>query len=259
MLAPMCGRYVLSKPGDVLDEALESLKGFELAPSEQLQLESRFNVAPTQVMPIVVHQGLSQKPAATARGKAVMVSPARWNFRTASNAAHRSGRPLINARSETLQDKPSFASSFKARRCLVPADGFYEWRPSGNRQPFFFGPGNESAPRHGFCFAGLWQETLEKHRQPVEPSTDLEYCIVTGKAGPSMAEIHHRRPIIIEPRWYGKWLDPGTSAEELLDLLHASDPPLARHPVSFKVNSVRHDCPELIKQTSEAPVNLSLF
>lgn len=237
----MCGRYTVTRPGEVLDETLESLDGFELPgvddPSEPAQqrlaeelLQPRYNAAPTQGLPIVrVEKG---RPA---------VAAASWSL-TGSG-----GRPLINARSETIAEKPSFQEAFRQRRCLVPADGFYEWRPDGNRQPFYF-----YRPDHrGFCFAGIWQEASSGGAP--------EFCIVTATAGPWMAEVHHRRPLILEPSMHGPWIDPRSNADVLLETAVQQDPALERHPVDFKVNRVRYDEAALIEPVREAPQNLSLF
>ena len=234
----MCGRYTVTRPGEILDETLD---GFELpgvagpsGPGQQRLpeelLRPRYNAAPTQALPIVRVE----------RGRPT-VSSARWSF-TGSG-----GRPLINARSETVAEKPSFESAFRLRRCLVPADGFYEWRPDGNRQPFYF-----HRPDHrGFCFAGLWQTTTEGEAP--------EFCIVTGTAGPWMAEVHHRRPLILDRSMHGVWIDPNSDADEVLEATLRLDPALERHPVDFRVNRVHHDEPTLIDPVREAPQNLSLF
>ncbi len=255
----MCGRYVLSKPGDVIAETLESLEGFELVDSAASQIEARFNVAPTQQMPILRSTGLATLDLASAssarRSRSIELSSASWSFTSAKLNSRAAGKPLINARSETLLEKRSFATSFRQRRCLVPATGFYEWRPRGNRQPFFFRAARGSILVHGFCFAGLWQESVQR----ASSKSEIEFCIVTGKAGSSMTEIHHRRPVIVEPDGYRQWLDPATSEDRLLALLRDSDPPLERYPVSFKVNKVAYDGPELLAEVSEAPTNLTLF
>lgn len=237
----MCGRYTISRPGDVLDETMESLDGFDLPgvskPTKPSQAElpggllrPRFNAAPTQTLPIVHLQ----------RGHAT-VGAGRWSFIGSG------GRPLINARAETVAEKLSFADAFRNRRCLIPADGFYEWRPKGNRQPFYF-----RRPEHeSFCFAGLWQ--------PAGDGDAPEFCIVTGVAGPWMAEVHHRRPIILDRSMHRAWVDPGSRAEEVLQAALQHDPTLERHPVDFKVNRIVNDDPTLIEPVREAPQNLSLF
>lgn len=236
----MCGRYTITNPGDVLDDTLESLDGFEPTrasePASAVQrplteelLQPRFNAAPTQILPMIrVERG---RPA---------VAAGSWSF-TGSGR-----RPLINARSETVAEKPSFKDAFRRRRCLVPADGFYEWRPRGNRQPFFF----HRPAGKGFCFAGLWQPS---------PGDAPEFCIVTGPAGPWMAEVHHRRPLILERSAHQAWLDPGAEPKQLLASVIQHDPSLERHPVDFAVNRIANDEAGLIEPVREAPQNLSLF
>ena len=237
----MCGRYTVTRPGEILDETLESLVGFELPGTseggtpvqtelaEEL-LQPRYNVAPTQNLPVVRIE----------RGRAMAI-PGRWSLSGSG------GRPLINARAETVAEKPSFADAFRHRRCLVPADGFYEWRPDGNRQPFYFHrPGHES-----FCFAGLWQSSAGAEIP--------EFCIVTAAAGPWMAEVHHRRPLILERAAHSLWLDPTADADAVLEAAVQQDPTLERHPVDFRVNRIVHDDASLIEEVREAPQNLSLF
>lgn len=256
----MCGRYVFNKPGAILDEVLESLDGYELA-SDQPDLEPRFNIAPTQEMPIIHRPNPGAGTIDESSAPPITISVARWSFLGSGQRHQRSGRPLINARLETVKEKPSFAASFQSRRCLVPASGFYEWRAHGNRQPFLFQATEPTTA--GFCFAGLWQSASPSmpndNQQTSRARETREYCIITGAAGPSMAEVHHRRPVILAPRHYTKWLDPNAPSEELLNLLRHDDPPLDHHPVSFRVNKVHCDDPSLLDPVREAPTNLSLF
>ncbi len=238
----MCGRYVLSKPGEVIEEVLDRLD----ADLDEVSLSAlpppRFNVAPTQEMPIVlVPQGEAGASLVTAR----------WSFSGSGKS-----RPMINARAETVLEKPTFEESFRTRRCLVPADGFYEWRASGNRQPFLF----RRPQGQGFCFAGLWKPATPSRQGSTEDTPrQLEFLLMTAAAGPVMKPIHHRRPVSLDSALFTYWLARDSSPTDLLEVLRTSDPELDRHPVSFRVNSVRFDEPHLLEMVDEAPTNSSLF
>jgi putative SOS response-associated peptidase YedK len=151
------------------------------------------------------------------------------------------GARMINARAETLAEKPAFRSAFRKRRCLVAADGFYEWqkRGVGPKQPY------RIARRDGgpFAFAGLW----ERWRDPAE-GRDVESCtIVTTGANELLSPIHHRMPVILAPASYGLWLDPGAELDRVQELL-AGDPgvDLLASAISTRVNKVANDDPEVL-------------
>lgn len=245
----MCGRYTVTRPGDVLDEVWEALDDTVLAPlarPAQETLPPRYNLAPTQAAPVVVR----------GNGHAELAL-ARWGVRSRSGAA----KPLINARLETAAELSTFAEAFVRRRCLVPADGFYEWS-RGSGQPHWFSiPG-----RAGFCFAGLW----EPGRWDAAPSprggerlAELEraFCILTTSAAPPVEELHDRMPMILHPALYGLWLGQGQLASHDLDELTKAADGLAleRRPVSRRVNRVDADEPSLIERSALEPENLSLF
>lgn len=150
------------------------------------------------------------------------------------------GTRLINARSETVSEKPAFREAFRLRRCLIPASGFYEWAaPAGGRkQPFYFGMKDERL----FAFAGLWERWGEG-RDTVESCT-----ILTTEANEVLAPVHDRMPVILRESDYGLWLDAGvTKADQLTPLLRpypASE--MTAHPVSTRVNDPRHDGEDLL-------------
>jgi putative SOS response-associated peptidase YedK len=151
------------------------------------------------------------------------------------------GQRLINARAETLADKASFRSAFRRRRCLVLADGYYEWRVvAAGKQPYFV----YAASRAPFGMAGLW----ETWRDPVS-GEPLESCvIVTRPAAGRVLEIHARMPLIIPPDGHGAWLDPATTADDQrIAALIADDTAvsLAAYPVSRRVNNPRNEGPDL--------------
>jgi putative SOS response-associated peptidase YedK len=152
------------------------------------------------------------------------------------------GNKLINARAETIASKPSFRNAFKKRRCLIPADGFYEWKGSkGQKQPMFITL-PEGKP---FAFAGLW----ETWRQKDDPDTVYKSCaIITTVAGESVRKIHHRMPAILKPDMYEPWLDPlNQHVNELKTILQTGIvTELVSHAVSTNVNSVKNNEPSNI-------------
>jgi putative SOS response-associated peptidase YedK len=160
--------------------------------------------------------------------------PGRW-------AERRSGPPLINARAETLRSQPAFAESFRERRCLIPADGFYEWRGEGKgKTPIWISrPDGEL-----FAFAGVWAELPQR-----DGSGELHSCaIVTCEPNALISPIHDRMPVVLSPDREGDWLDPGLGEEELVSLLvPAPRDLLTLHEVGDSVNDVRDDGPHLIE------------
>ena len=156
------------------------------------------------------------------------------------------GARLINARSETVAEKPSFRQAFRQRRCIIPADGFYEWqRAEGRKQPFFFRMRDESP----FGFAGLWE------RWEGEGGEVLDSCtILTTEANEVLGPVHDRMPVIIHPEDYGLWLTAGERERPTLrDLLRPyPEDEMAGYPVSMLVNSPSNRGAGLI---NEAPLN----
>ncbi len=212
----MCGRYSLEARPDEIAEA------FDIA--EAVACAARYNIAPTQTVPVV-----RVGPAATSRRLEMI----RWGLPSYGT----NPRPLINARSETVDRKPSFRRAFASRRCLVPATGFFEWRTLGcNKQPFHF------RRRDGalFAFAGIWDHT----------GTEGDaFVILTTRPNPTVSPIHDRMPVILAPEAYSIWLDPAEqSPQRLLDLLApAPDDALTAVPVSARVNSTAHDDPACVE------------
>ena len=145
---------------------------------------------------------------------------------------------LINARSETVHYKPSFRAAFRLRRCLIPADGWFEWQQTGHgKQPYYLTPADGSP----LSFAALW-ERWDQGGEPLETFT-----IITTEASPELEDIHHRQPAIIEPHWFSEWLDPLAPLPALLEVVR--EPccgPFERRPVSSRVNRVRNDDPDVL-------------
>ena len=212
----MCGRYSLEARPDEIAEA------FEVAGTVACAV--RYNIAPTQTVPVV-----RVGPSGTDRRLEMI----RWGLPSYGD----NPRPLINARSETVDRKPSFRRAFASRRCLVPATGFFEWQKLGRaRQAFHF------RPREGglLAFAGIWD------RKGTEGDA---FVILTTGANPTVSPIHDRMPVILAPDAYSTWLDPGEpSPQRLLDLLvPAPENVLRAVPVSDRVNSPAHDDPACVE------------
>lgn len=150
------------------------------------------------------------------------------------------GSRMINARAETLHEKPSFRAAFRRRRCLIPADGFYEWqRLERKKQPYYFCR-NDHQP---FAFAGLWE-----HWESADG--EIESCtIVTTAANDLLKSIHDRMPVILQPEDYDLWLDPQVQETDRLQhlLFPDEDSPFIRYPVSTKVNRPQNDDPDCIE------------
>ncbi|MEO1253154.1 MAG: SOS response-associated peptidase [Pseudomonadota bacterium] len=223
----MCGRYHLnSTPAEVS-------RHFDVDTRDNFP--PRYNVAPTQ--PIAVIR-MSEDPI-PARQYALM----RWGFipSWAKKDYHErmGSKPLINARAETAAEKPTFRAAFKRRRCLIPANGFYEWKAQeGGKQPY-------AIHRDGlFGFAGIWETATDPD------GGEIDTCaILTTAAGPDLRALHHREPVVIAPEHYEIWLETDErDAPMLVDLLRApAEGAWAYHPVSKAVGSPRNDGLELIK------------
>jgi putative SOS response-associated peptidase YedK len=225
----MCGRYTLTTPLGALRAIFEAESGINLMP--------RYNIAPTQDVVAV-------RVAANGGRELILL---RWGLIPSWSKDPSIGSRMINARRETVAEKPSFRRAFAGRRCLLPADGFYEWKAvSGGKQPYFIYSSDKSV----LAFAGLW----ESWREP-GGGTTLETCtILTTTAHPGIAEIHHRMPVILRRKDYGLWLGAETPKDQLLSLLRSDEAAgLAAHPISRRVNSVSNDDPTLLEPDAEIP------
>jgi putative SOS response-associated peptidase YedK len=215
----MCGRYRLSRRKQILEEHFDSVSGEE-------DWSPRYNVAPTQ--PVLIIRQHSKEPRRE-------FSLARWGLipwwaKDSSGAAR-----MINARSETAATLPAFRDALKARRCMVPADGFYEWKRLGSvRQPYCF----EVNDGELFAFAGLWERWKDPSGKPVETC-----AILTTAPNAVTSAVHDRMPVILNPDAYDQWLDPGFSdVAAVSELLKPYDGQAMRcFPVSARVNHVGND------------------
>ncbi|MBC8120901.1 MAG: SOS response-associated peptidase [Gemmatimonadaceae bacterium] len=216
----MCGRFTLSQSPEAIAEAF--------ALTAPPAVEPRYNIAPTQDVLTV---------RATAEGRSAIA--VRWGLVPSWSKDPAIGARMINARAETVAEKPSFRSALRSRRCLVVADGFYEWKKvEGKKQPYHI----RLVDSEVFAFAGLWERSGKA-------GEELETCtIITTAANELMIGIHERMPVILETADYERWLDPGEQqAEAVLPLLHPySSSKMVAFPVSTLVNSPSQDKPELI-------------
>jgi len=228
----MCGRYSLTDPDPARLRAR-----FDILESSEIVEKPRFNIAPTD--PVLAVRRRDEDGARIAGRLRWGLVPGRW--------AEKGGRPLINARAESLATQPAFAESFRERRCLIPADGFYEWlTDERGKRPLWL-----SRPDGGlFAFAGLWAELPRKRGDGV-----LHSCaIVTTAPNEVVRPIHDRMPVILGREAESSWLEPSSHDEQLARLLSpAPDGALAAREVSGLVNDVRRDGPELIEPREEQP------
>jgi putative SOS response-associated peptidase YedK len=219
----MCGRFAFHSPRE-LTAQLFTLP--ELPP----ETAPRWNVAPGTDIAVV-------RIASDGRRELVRL---RWGL-VPSWAKERSiGQRLVNARAETLAEKPAFRGAFRRRRCLVPADGYYEWRVlPGGKQPYFV----QAESGRPFAMAALWEHWTD----PASGEALESVVIVTREAAGIVSEIHTRMPLIVPEAEYALWLDPKADAAAALALLVHADasPALSAHPVSRRVNSPQNEGAEL--------------
>jgi putative SOS response-associated peptidase YedK len=223
----MCGRYAITSA----PEAIRALFGF----AEQPSFPPRYNVAPTQPIPVV--------RLAEGRHSFALV---RWGFIPSWVKDPRTVSLLINARGETVLDKPAFRNAMRRRRCLVPADGFYEWKADGGRKrPYFIRP-MAGGP---IAFAGLWEYWMGPNGEEVETA-----CIVTTAANRTLRHLHDRMPVVIAPEAFDLWLDCGhVDAETAAALIvPAPETLLEAYEVSTAVNRAADDRRELIAPLASA-------
>jgi putative SOS response-associated peptidase YedK len=215
----MCGRFTLRTQLSRLIEHFE----LDAEAVRQLPLfDARYNIAPTQEILVVRQFDRRRKP-----------DMMRWGLVPSWSKDPKSGPPLINARSESLAEKPTFRVALRQRRCLIPADGFYEWQKVGApKQPYYI----HRSDGEPFAFAGLWEQW---DRGPI-----IESCtIVTTAANSRLRQLHDRMPVILTPQDYAAWLNPDTDDPKLLAhlLAPAPDDEVAFQPISTRVNNVRND------------------
>jgi putative SOS response-associated peptidase YedK len=224
----MCGRYAITSA----PEAIRRLFGY----GEQPNFPARYNVAPTQPVPIV--------RMVEGKGQFALV---RWGLIPAWVKDPRGFSLLINARDESLDDKPAFRAALRYRRCLFPADGFYEWRREGDRARPYYVRLKTGGP---MAFAGLWENWMGPNGEEMETA-----AIVTTRSNRMLANIHPRMPAIVPPAAFDLWLDARTVDATTAAALIAPAPEdmLAAHEVSPAVNTATNDTAALIEPaTGEA-------
>jgi len=216
----VCGRYTLAPEEGALIEAFDvPTLGFDFAP--------RFNLAPGQNLPVV---------AADHAGRRMGLMT--WGLVPGWKESR--GTPSINARAESVASKPSFRDAFQRRRCLVPADGFYEWaRRDGGKVPYWLHP----AAGGLIAFAGIWERW-----SAAESSPYFGFAILTTEASPDLAGIHHRMPVVVPSDRYGEWLDTRTAPDQLTSLMRpAPGGTFVSHQVSPRVNRPSEDDAGLVE------------
>lgn len=219
----MCGRYNLRTPTSELAKIFELDRWTDVVP--------RYNIAPTQSAPAIrILDGIRR------------LDLLRWGLIPSWAQDEKIGNRLINARADGVATKPSFRNALRKRRCLIPADGFYEWRQTSAKakQPFHVTMKDDRP----FAFAGLWEHWAKANGEPIE-----SFTIITTDANELLVEIHDRMPVILPPDRYGVWLDPEiddpAALEPLLEPYPADE--MCAIAVSTAVNNPRNDSPACIE------------
>lgn len=225
----MCGRYTLHTRDRIELNRLNA---------SELPFEPRYNIAPSQ--PVLVVGNF---------GRGVEARFLSWGLIPSWST---DGKAFINARAETLEDRPSFNESFRLRRCLIPANGFFEWKRAGReKRPFYIQARDEAL----LFFAGIWD------RWNSRGEAIMSCAIITTSANEIVGELHDRMPAILRPENHGAWLNPHTNRVALLHMLRPFPSSETKiHPVGSSVNSTANDSAELLRPVdSEVGQTLSLF
>jgi putative SOS response-associated peptidase YedK len=223
----MCGRFVAASPPDQIARYFD-------ADAPEAALEPSYNVAPTNDVYAVLEDGSTRR-----------VEALHWGLvpRWAKDLSI--GNRMINARAETLAEKNAYKSAFAKRRCIIPADGFYEWRVEPGqkkKQPYFI----HRSDGEPLAFAGLWEVWKNPNSSDAE---EVHSCtIITGEANEKIRDVHDRMPVILPPKAWDTWLDPQEHDLDVLGRLLVPAPAslLDLHPVSTEVNTVRNKGPQLV-------------
>jgi putative SOS response-associated peptidase YedK len=246
----MCGRYASSRrPEDLVEE-------FEVAADRTPgALEPDFNVAPTkEVYAVLARPPRPAEDAVEAEPAERQLRVLRWGLVPSWAKDPAIGNRMINARMETVAEKPAYRKAFASRRCLLPADGYYEWYPTSQlskagkplKQPFFIRP----TDGHPLAMAGLYEIWRDPTRPDDDPDRFRWTCtVITTQAEDAVGHIHDRMPLMVERERWGRWLDPTLSdRDDLLSLLVPAAPGrLEAYPVSRLVSNVRNNGPELVE------------
>ena len=223
----MCGRYTRKEEIQALLDVLQAIINCDLSP--------RYNIAPSQMVACIRHAPVN------GHRECVLL---KWGLIPSWAKDASIGYKMINARAETVAEKPSFRKAFKHQRCLVIADGFYEWKREGKvKQPYYI----RFKDKRPFAFAGLWESWKDKTK---EDGSQIDSCtIITTEADEFMQSIHHRMPVILQSDNYDAWLDPTIQEASLLTPLLLPNPSdeMEAFPISTRVNNPRFDGPQCIE------------
>jgi putative SOS response-associated peptidase YedK len=251
----MCGRYASSRRPEDLVEEFEIVESRIPAP-----LEADYNVAPTKEVYAVVERPPSKESEEPPQRQLRVLT---WGLVPSWAKDPSIGNRMINARMETVAEKPAYKRAFAVRRCLLPADGYFEWYPTSQKtkagkplkQPFFIRPKDGGT----LAMAGLYEIWRDPTRDDDDPDRFRWTCtVLTTTAEDAVGHIHDRMPLLVERERYAAWLDPTVSdAEDLKKLLVPAAPGrLEAYPVSTEVNSVRNNGPELLEPLPTEPEGL---
>jgi len=222
----MCGRFVQNSPLQIIQQIFNTDKVlFEVIPN--------YNVAPTQKILAIINQDNENK-----------LEKLHWGLVPFWANDISMGSRMINARAETVSQKPGFRNAFRKRRCVIPADGFYEWKgEKGHKQPYYI-----TVPSgKPFAFAGLWETWVDKEND--EESVYKSCTIITTAASEPLSSIHHRMPAILDPEFHEKWLNEKIQNPKNLEIILRDGLiyDMIYYPVSKSVNSVKNNDPNCIK------------
>lgn len=222
----MCGRFVNKAKKEDIE------KEFKVSSKNSKIYKPRYNAAPSQMIDVILEPKAER-----------VITELKWGLVPSWAKDADIGNRMINARGETLTEKPSFREAFKSRRCIIPVSGFYEWqrKGTGGKQPFYFYLNDKDV----FGLAGLWENRIDK-----QTGEELETCtIITIEANETLKPVHDRMPVILKTESYDEWLDAKMKdTEKLQKLLKPySSKEMSSYPVSKTVNIPDADSPELIK------------
>jgi putative SOS response-associated peptidase YedK len=225
----MCGRFTLSQTIEALAQNFDVKRLPEVEP--------QYNIAPTQMVLAVLYNSETKERE---------FQQLYWGLIPSWAKDREIGSKLINARAETIAEKPTFRSAFKHRRCLIVADGFYEWKQqSSKKQPFYFCLQDKQL----FCFAGLWEQWKPSEKEQIASCT-----ILTTQPNELVQAFHNRMPVILKPQDYDLWLDPQVQTPETLQPLLNPYPAISMtaYPVSTMVNNPKNNSRECIMPILES-------
>ena len=252
----MCGRFAVTTDPALLAEKIQALDESTAGADKGDSPAPNYNVAPTTTVSTVVKRHTNPDDESTRRVRLMRwgLVPG-WAKTTEGGGPDTKGPLLINARSDRVTTSPAFRTSVKGKRCLVPMDGWYEWRgQKGAKTPFYMYAGDGEP----LFMAGLWS-TWRPKDAPKETAPLLSCTIITTDAAGPLADIHDRMPLTISERDWDRWLDPDTAVDEGLLRGHGDLDRIEIREVSRLVNSVRNNGPELIEPAGPEPEQATLI